>query len=595
MKHLKQLGNLPLKQKLSGIILSVVILMLLFFFLAFQISRYSYNEQLYKAIAGNLSFSANTVSKNLKNIEALSSVIISQKEIQESLDAINSDDDVLTLSKGYSLLNEIVSTYQQTYKRNNLSCIALVNPHFTNCSSYPVLNRISPELRETFLQKASQASGSAVWISDSSNQQLILSRQIRKIENMSLKPLGYLLLFIDLKDMVESANQAVNTYESGNYLIYDNGQPIYHSAGISDNSAPLLYEKLQRPYGIIEQNGRSYFAVRSRIPSYEWNYINLIPYDDINRSIVAVFQLILVILLAGLLLSLFVAHIMMRYVVRDFELLLHKMEIFSQTELQLPESRIDYSQRSDEIGKLHQSFDAMAERIQHLVNTNYRYQILNRDARLKALESQINPHFLYNTLETVNWRAKALKDDTISNIVQSLATLLRATLSNKKSLVPLNYELNLVNNYITIQKIRFEERLLFHFYDSECTENLKNTLVLPLTIQPLLENAIRYGMEEMTETCEISVYPYQRGDFLIIEVANQGSSFEENLLENLQNGSKSSHGFGIGLLNINQRIQMLFGDAYGLSFRNEEDKAIAIITLPFIFEEPQSAQSLYSR
>ena len=592
---MKYLSNLPLKQKLSCIILSVLTLILLFFLLALQISKYSYNEQLYRAIAGNLSFSASTISKHLKNIESFSSVVIAQKEVQESLDAVNSNDDVLTLSKNYSLLNEVVSTYQQTYKQNNLSCIALINPRFTNCSNFPVMSRIPPEFLREILQKAAQASGSAVWIFDSSNHYLILSRQIRKTENLSLKPLGYLLLFINLDDLVGDANQAVNTYESGHYLIYDNEKLIYHSEGISQDWALLLYEKLQRPYDIIKQNRHKYFAVRSRIPSYEWNYINLIPYDDINRSIVAVFQLILVILLAGLLLSLFVAHIMMRYVVRDFELLLHKMEIFSQTELQLPESRIDYSQRSDEIGKLHQSFDAMAERIQHLVNTNYRYQILNRDARLKALESQINPHFLYNTLETVNWRAKALKDDTISNIVQSLAALLRATLSNEKSLVPLNYELNLVNNYITIQKIRFEERLLFRFYDSECTENLKNALVLPLTIQPLLENAIRYGMEEMTETCEISVYPYQRGDFLIIEVANQGSSFEENLLENLQNGSKSSHGFGIGLLNINQRIQMLFGDAYGLSFRNEEDKAIAIITLPFIFEEPQSAQSLYSR
>ena len=592
---MKYLSNLPLKQKLSCIILSVLTLILLFFLLALQISKYSYNEQLYRAIAGNLSFSASTISKHLKNIESFSSVVIAQKEVQESLDAVNSNDDVLTLSKNYSLLNEVVSTYQQTYKQNNLSCIALVNPRFTNCSNFPVMSRIPPEFLREILQKAAQASGSAVWISDSSNHYLILSRQIRKTENLSLKPLGYLLLFINLDDLVGDANEAVNTYESGHYLIYDNEKLIYHSEGISQDWALLLYEKLQRPYDIIKQNRHKYFAVRSRIPSYEWNYINLIPYDDINRSIVAVFQLILVILLAGLLLSLFVAHIMMRYVVRDFELLLHKMEIFSQTELQLPESRIDYSQRSDEIGKLHQSFDAMAERIQHLVNTNYRYQILNRDARLKALESQINPHFLYNTLETVNWRAKALKDDTISNIVQSLAALLRATLSNEKSLVPLNYELNLVNNYITIQKIRFEERLLFRFYDSECTENLKNALVLPLTIQPLLENAIRYGMEEMTETCEISVYPYQRGDFLIIEVANQGSSFEENLLENLQNGSKSSHGFGIGLLNINQRIQMLFGDAYGLSFLNEEDKAIAIITLPFIFEEPQSAQSLYSR
>ncbi len=154
-----------------------------------------------------------------------------------------------------------------------------------------------------------------------------------KTENLSLKPLGYLLLFINLDDLVGDANQAVNTYESGHYLIYDNEKLIYHSEGISQDWALLLYEKLQRPYDIIKQNRHKYFAVRSRISSYEWNYINLIPYDDINRSIVAVFQLILVILLAGLLLSLFVAHIMMRYVVRDFELLLHKMEIFSQTEL----------------------------------------------------------------------------------------------------------------------------------------------------------------------------------------------------------------------------------------------------------------------
>lgn len=586
MKYMNYLENLSLKRKLSCIILSVLTLMLLFFLFALEISRYSYNEQLYKAIAGNLSFSAHTISKNLKNIEAFSSVIIAQKEVQEGLDTISSDDDALTLSKGYSLLNEIVSTYQQTYKRNSLSCIALVNPHFTNCSSSPVLNRVSPELWDEILQKASSASGSAVWTSDSSSQHLILSRQIRKIENLSLKPLGYLVLFIDLNDLAGSANQAVNTYENGNYFIYDNEELIYHSSAFSQESAAPLYRQIQRPYEIIKQDGHKYFAVRSHIPSYDWTYINLIPYDDISRSSTAVFQLILVTFSTGLLLSLLVARSMMRYILRDFELLLHKMDIFSQAGLQLPESSIDYSQRRDEIGKLHQSFDAMAEHIQQLVKTNYLYQILNRDARLKALESQINPHFLYNTLETVNWRAKALKDDTISNIVQSLASLLRATLSNDKSLVPLNYELNLVDNYITIQQIRFEERLQFHFYEAFCTEELKNALVPPLILQPLLENAIRYGMEEMTETCEISICPYQKEDLLIIEVANQGSSFEENLLEKLQDGSKNSHGFGIGLLNINQRIQMLFGESYGLSFRNEEDKAIAIITLPFTSEEP---------
>ena len=228
----------------------------------------------------------------------------------------------------------------------------------------------------------------------------------------------------------------------------------------------------------------------------------------------------------------------------------------------------------------------MAGRIQYLVRNNYVNQILSRDAKLKALESQINPHFLYNTLETINWRAKALKDQQISSMVESLGTLLRATLSSKKPLVTLDYEIGLAGSYMTIQKIRFEDRLLFHV---ECPEELGKALILPLTIQPLLENAIRYGMEEMMDTCEISIRTMKEGGLLIVEVSNEGSVFEDGLLEKLQDGTKNAHGFGIGLVNIHQRIQMLFGEAYGLSFKNENEKAIAIITIPYKTEEDDYA------
>ena len=223
---------------------------------------------------------------------------------------------------------------------------------------------------------------------------------------------------------------------------------------------------------------------------------------------------------------------------------------------------------------------------QYLVQNNYVNQILSRDAKLKALESQINPHFLYNTLETINWRAKALKDQQISSMVESLGTLLRATLSNKKPLVSLDYEIGLAGSYMTIQKIRFEDRLLFHV---ECPEELGKALILPLTIQPLLENAIRYGMEEMMDTCEISIRTRKEGTLLIVEVSNEGSVFEDSLLEKLQDGTKNAHGFGIGLVNIHQRIQMLFGESYGLSFKNQDEKAIAIITIPYKTEEDDYA------
>ena len=146
--------------------------------------------------------------------------------------------------------------------------------------------------------------------------------------------------------------------------------------------------------------------------------------------------------------------------------------------------------------------------------------------------------------------------------------------------------IGLAGSYMTIQKIRFEDRLLFHV---ECPEELGKALILPLTIQPLLENAIRYGMEEMMDTCEISIRTRKEGTLLIVEVSNEGSVFEDSLLEKLQDGTKNAHGFGIGLVNIHQRIQMLFGDSYGLSFKNQDEKAIAIITIPYKTEEDDYA------
>lgn len=180
------------------------------------------------------------------------------------------------------------------------------------------------------------------------------------------------------------------------------------------------------------------------------------------------------------------------------------MDKFSRDEAALLSTKYDseYAYRKDEIGRLHQGFERMTARIQNLVNTNYVNEILAKEAQIKALESQINPHFLYNTLESINWRAKAVNNREISLMTESLGSLLRATLSNKKSLVTLSYELNLILSYITIQQIRFEERL---DYREQVPDGLKNALIPPLTLQPLVENAIHYALEEMTETCYITI------------------------------------------------------------------------------------------
>lgn len=122
-------------------------------------------------------------------------------------------------------------------------------------------------------------------------------------------------------------------------------------------------------------------------------------------------------------------------------------------------------------------------------------------------------------------------------------------------------------------------------FQTACDEALHSALILPLAIQPLLENAVRYGMEEMTDTCEIGLSVSRHDSLLIVEVSNEGSFFEEDLLGKLKDGTKTAHGFGIGLVNIHQRIQMFFGEEYGLSFKNQGEKAVAVIRVPYRIEE----------
>ena len=242
----------------------------------------------------------------------------------------------------------------------------------------------------------------------------------------------------------------------------------------------------------------------------------------------------------------------------------------------LPDYTYDYQTRTDEIGKLHQQCDLMIQRIQTLIQKNYVNEILKRDAQLKALEMQINPHFLYNTLESINWRAKAIGNTQISQMTESLGTLLRATLGNKTSLVHLSYELELVNCYLTIQKLRFEDELEYHL---SVADDIDDPVLPPLSIQPLVENAIHYGMEDMDEICHIFITISRDHDHLFIKVQNDGSLMEENLMEKLQNKQVRTGGFGLGILNIDKRIKLLLGDSYGLSFSNENGFATALITL----------------
>ncbi len=547
----------------------------------------AYSSQLYRAVAGNLAISAHTISDSLKQLENLSVTIYSSPTVQNSLDQIRTVHTSIVFSNRYRLLNRFLTNYHETYKQNGVSCIALYNPYFSNASDSLVIKQTAPAILERAVSQAEEAEGRIVWTIDPERETAILSRNVRKIDHLSLESLGNLLIFVDLDQIVTSANRAFSDYSDSGYLISDGERLIYQSDSFADDDAAYFFSRSTAPYQIIRYGQSSYFTIRDTIPAYDWPFVNLIPYNQIARSIHTTYFLVFLIFLCGTAFAFLFAKRTTRYILKDFKNLARKMEHFSRSELQLLQTDTDYTKRTDEISHLHQQFDSMALQIHDLVQKNYVNQILKREAQLKALEYQINPHFLYNTLQSISWRAKALKDPQISSMVESLGTLLRSTLSNKKSLVTLEYEKNLAECYMTIQKIRFADRLDFRF---DCADSLKEYLVPSFSLQPLLENAIHYGMEECLDVCQIIVCAYLSDGNLHIKVANEGSSFEDDLLNKLEEGKRESHGFGIGLTNINQRIQILFGSQYGLRVYNEEDMAVVMITLPCQKEDTAYAE-----
>jgi two-component system sensor histidine kinase YesM len=220
----------------------------------------------------------------------------------------------------------------------------------------------------------------------------------------------------------------------------------------------------------------------------------------------------------------------------------------------------------------------MAREIGELITRDYTNQILMKDAQLKALRMQINPHFLYNTLSTVNWKARMIGADDISVMVQSLSRLLQATLKEEEAgLIPMSEALELVDTYMTIQKFRFEERLA---YTRIVPEELRDALIPKLVLQPIVENAVNYGMEQAVGACQIFLTARRSGECLVITIQNDGSCFEDDLLAKLRSGAVAPKGHGTGLANIEKRLELAFGSQARLQLYNLGDMAAAEIRVP---------------
>ena len=222
----------------------------------------------------------------------------------------------------------------------------------------------------------------------------------------------------------------------------------------------------------------------------------------------------------------------------------------------------------NEIGSLTKSFNVMTHRIEELMEQNVHEQELKRKSEMKALQSQINPHFLYNTLDSIIWMAEGKKNEEVVLMTASLARLLRQSISNEDEVVSIGNEIEYVRSYLTIQKMRYKDKLEFEI---NVDPSIRHVKIVKLVLQPIVENAIYHGLKYKESRGLLTVHGYTEGENAVIQIIDNGVGMDEETLKHIFERHKVNyHSNGVGVYNVQKRLQLHYGQNYGITYRSEQ-------------------------
>ena len=233
----------------------------------------------------------------------------------------------------------------------------------------------------------------------------------------------------------------------------------------------------------------------------------------------------------------------------------------------------------NEIGSLTKSFDVMTHRIQELMEQNVHEQEEKRKSELKALQSQINPHFLYNTLDSIIWMAEGRKYEEVVLMTASLARLLRQSISNEDEVVPIANEVEYAKGYLTIQKMRYKDKLEFQI---DVDPSILHIPLIKLVLQPIIENAIYHGLKYKESKGLLIIKGFMKDGNAVLQVIDDGVGMSEETLAHIYDRHKVNyHSNGVGVYNVQKRLKLYYGEDYGITYESAEDKGTtATITIP---------------
>ncbi|MFC4402166.1 cache domain-containing sensor histidine kinase [Gracilibacillus xinjiangensis] len=401
---------------------------------------------------------------------------------------------------------------------------------------------------------------------------------------------GVILIDLKLRVIAETARD-IRLGKSGYLMVVDNkGQNIYLPNQPIVEKVPLEWIS-EQPSGNFSKtiNHERIQFIYQRSPFADWTTVGVFPAEESLfelreiRFYLTVF--IFIIMIFGIPVSYYLSQSISKPIV-ELMTFMRKAES--------GDLNVRYmDKRYDEIGLLGRSFNTMLQKLLELISLTERQERQKRDAEFRSLQANINPHFLYNTLDTIQWMARKHKAMDVAEVVESLAKLFRIGLSKGRDTIMVSEEIEHIESYLKIQKTRYRDKLN---YRMKVNPKVHACYTLKFILQPIIENAIYHGIKERRGPGHINITAEKEASQLIIKIIDNGAGMEKDQLDALRiaikeavkrtENAESQNKKGYGILNVQARIQLAYGNDYGLEIDSEKGQGTCVkLLLPIIKEQ----------
>lgn len=456
------------------------------------------------------------------------------------------------LNKGRSYMNPYINMEQLEWYRK-----AVENPGKVYLSSAHVQHVVE---------------GERPWV-------ITLSRAINNFHDKEEKG----VLFVDLNySAIRTLCDESSVGRKGYIFILDaEGNIVYHP------QQQQLYNELQTEYIQEVKNCKSDYLelgegeearlyTVSRSEKTGWTVVSCSYISELLKRSDQAQRLYLLIAVILIIVTLIISNIVSRGITQPIQKLKQSMALVQEGNFQAGNVESD---SNNEIGSLTETFNVMTRRIQELMEEIISEQKAKRKSELKALQSQINPHFLYNTLDSIIWMAEGKKNEEVVLMTASLARLLRQNISNEDEEILIYQEVEYCKNYLTIQKMRYQDKMEFEI---QVEPSIGNEKIIKLVLQPLIENAIYHGLKYKESKGFLLIRGYEQDGNILFEIQDNGVGMSEETLNHIfEKHTVNYRSNGVGVYNVQKRIQLTYGPEYGISYTSVQGEGTtAVVKIP---------------